>query len=187
MNAPLTTGIAEYIPIQTLLSTSSRSLKRSVRKRDTSDASERVRRTPAHNPARSTKSSIVESPGGAEICTLPLVVSITNGESAAMTLIDDVLNVLDRIPIWKRLQEVPAEMDDLKARVSELEEKLGGKWPGDVCPFCGARAFRLERADKHGQREIWHCEECGKKREVRHDINARNHSRWIRMPSGSCR
>src|SRR5262249_1194543 len=25
-----------------------------------------------------------------------------------------------------------------------LEEKLGGKWPADVCKFCGERAVRLE-------------------------------------------
>ena len=32
-----------------------------------------------------------------------------------MSLLDDVMKVLDRIPIWKRLGEVPSEVDDLKA------------------------------------------------------------------------
>jgi predicted SprT family Zn-dependent metalloprotease len=51
-----------------------------------------------------------------------------------------------------------------------LEEKLGGKWPGDVCPYCGARAFRLERQEMHGRREVWQCGECQQKVEVRLDL-----------------
>jgi len=54
-----------------------------------------------------------------------------------------MLSALDRIPIWKRLHQVPEEVDDLKARISALEAKLGGKWPADICRFCGARAARL--------------------------------------------
>ncbi|MFH0342813.1 MAG: hypothetical protein ACHBNF_11935 [Chromatiales bacterium] len=57
-----------------------------------------------------------------------------------MGAIDDFLKMLDRIPIWRRLGEVPGEVDDLKRRVAELEQKLNGKWPPDVCEFCGTRA-----------------------------------------------
>ena len=60
-----------------------------------------------------------------------------------MGLIDDILKALDRIPVWRRLNEVPAEVDDLKERVASLEEKLGGKWPPDVCKRCGARTLRM--------------------------------------------
>lgn len=63
-----------------------------------------------------------------------------------MGFVDDVMKVLDRIPGWKRLQEVPAEVDELKAKVAALEEKLGGKWPADICKFCGERAVRLSLA-----------------------------------------
>ena len=87
-----------------------------------------------------------------------------------MGIVDDVLKAFDRVPIWNRLQTIPSELDELKARVADLEEKLNGKWPGDVCPFCGARAFRLDRVDMHGQREVWKCEACQKTREVRHDF-----------------
>jgi len=85
-------------------------------------------------------------------------------------MIDDILKALDRIPGWKRVQELPVEVDELKKRVAELEERLGTKWPGDICPYCGARAFRLERQDMHGQREIWQCTECQKKAEFRLDL-----------------
>jgi hypothetical protein len=87
-----------------------------------------------------------------------------------MGIVDDVLKVLDRIPIWKRLQEVPSEVDELKKRIAALEELVSGKAPGDACPFCGARAFRLDRVDMHGIREVWKCEACNKMREVRLDL-----------------
>ena len=79
-----------------------------------------------------------------------------------MGILDDVMKTLDRIPIWKRLNEVPEEVDSLKARVNELEAKLGGKWPADVCRMCGARAARLGHTilqDKVSV-ERWDCSDC---------------------------
>lgn len=82
-----------------------------------------------------------------------------------MGMIDDILKALDRIPAWKRLQEVPSEIDELKERVAALEEKLGDKWPGDVCRYCGTRAARLSGTRGAGSdgmiHEFWHCENCG--------------------------
>lgn len=82
-----------------------------------------------------------------------------------MGMIEDILKALDRIPIWKRLGEVPAEVDDLKKRIAALEEKLGTKWPGDVCQFCGERAWRLKEsgyASREATEEYWGCTACGK-------------------------
>ena len=83
----------------------------------------------------------------------------------AMGIVDDILKALDRIPIWKRLQGVPEEVDDLARRVAKLEEKLGDKWPADVCKFCGERALRLANSfvsHDHGKIENeWKCETCG--------------------------
>lgn len=80
-----------------------------------------------------------------------------------------MLKAFDRIPIWKRLQTVPQEVDELKAKVAALEELVSGKALADACPFCGARALRLDRVDMHGDREEWKCQECGKTREIRLD------------------
>ena len=81
-----------------------------------------------------------------------------------MGLLDDILKTLDRIPVWKRLQIVPEEVDELRSRVAELEEKLGGKWPPDICKFCGARAVRLTATrgpDARGKIiQLWGCGEC---------------------------
>jgi hypothetical protein len=81
-----------------------------------------------------------------------------------MGAIDDFMKMLDRIPIWKRLGEVPAEVDSLKARVADLEGKLNGKWPADVCRYCGERAARFTSSrgpdDKGIIFEHWTCEKC---------------------------
>ncbi len=81
-----------------------------------------------------------------------------------MGAIDDFVKMLDRIPLWKRLGELPAEVDDLNRRVADLEAKLGGKWPADVCRKCGERAMRLEAIqgpDSRGaMKEMWACGEC---------------------------
>jgi len=81
-----------------------------------------------------------------------------------MGLLEDIMKTLDRIPKWKRLQSVPEEVDDLRNRVAELEEKLGGKWPPDICKFCGARAARLNSVlgpDTKGKfYQQWACGEC---------------------------
>lgn len=80
-----------------------------------------------------------------------------------MGIIDDILKALDRIPAWKRLQEVPSEVDQLKAKVAALEDKLGSKWPADVCRMCGERAARLGHShlEKTISVERWDCEKCG--------------------------
>lgn len=79
-----------------------------------------------------------------------------------MGIIDDIMKALDRIPGWKRLQEIPSEVDALRKRVEELEQKLGEKWPADVCRKCGARAARVGHS--HNEKgvicERYDCAEC---------------------------
>ena len=83
-----------------------------------------------------------------------------------MGVIEDTLKALELIPVWRRLKGVPAEIDGLKSRVGELEEKLGGKWPADVCKYCGERAVRLQSKlgpfDGGKMRESWRCSACNK-------------------------
>jgi hypothetical protein len=45
---------------------------------------------------------------------------------AAMSIIDDLMKVLDRIPIWKRLQDIPNEVDGLR-RIAHVQ--LGDSKP----------------------------------------------------------
>jgi hypothetical protein len=75
-----------------------------------------------------------------------------------MGMLDDLLKALDRVPLWKRLGSVPSELDDLKQRVGAIEEKLGNKWPADVCKSCGERALRMIKSTANG--ETWTCGAC---------------------------
>ena len=59
-----------------------------------------------------------------------------------MGVLEDFIGMLDRIPIWKRLGQVPAEIDELKQQMAALEERLKVV-PGETCPACGERAMRL--------------------------------------------
>lgn len=59
-----------------------------------------------------------------------------------MGLLEDVMKALERIPAWKRINELPAEMSALQKRVAALEAKLGPK-TGEECPKCGDRALHL--------------------------------------------
>ena len=81
-----------------------------------------------------------------------------------MGILEDTMKILDRIPLWKELQTAPSRIKELEQRVANLEEKLGGKWPADVCKSCGARAVRMVSVigpDINGNMiESWHCSEC---------------------------
>jgi len=61
-----------------------------------------------------------------------------------MGILEDVLRALERIPAWKRVQGMPAEVQSLRERVEALERRLQPA-TGDTCPSCKAPTFRLMR------------------------------------------
>jgi hypothetical protein len=79
------------------------------------------------------------------------------------------MKAFDRVPGMKEIQALPDKFKALEERIVSLEAALA-RCPAEGCPFCGARAFRLDRVDMFGQREIWLCGECQKKREIRHNL-----------------
>jgi hypothetical protein len=83
-----------------------------------------------------------------------------------MGMLEDIMKVLDRWEVWREVQKLPEKLEALERRIGELEQKIGGKWPPDVCKFCGERSLRLHQtypADAKGKIEqIWECGSCGK-------------------------
>ena len=83
-----------------------------------------------------------------------------------MGMIDDIMKALDRWDIWRDVQKLPAKSEALERRVADIEQKLGSKWPPDVCKYCGERAVRLNTDrvpdDKGKVHQVWHCTACDK-------------------------
>jgi hypothetical protein len=52
-----------------------------------------------------------------------------------------MLALLDKIPIWKQLKELPQRVESLEKRIAELENKPIST--GDVCPKCKNKTFEL--------------------------------------------
>lgn len=59
-----------------------------------------------------------------------------------MGILEDVMKALDRIPSWKRIQQLPTEVDSLEKRIKNLESRLQPA-TGNQCPSCRAMAYRL--------------------------------------------
>lgn len=79
----------------------------------------------------------------------------------------DINELLDRIPLWKQLQEVPKRMAALEDRVAELEKRLE-RAPGEACPKCGALEMRLHKKGRsvgpepnQWRTDIMKCQACG--------------------------
>lgn len=81
-----------------------------------------------------------------------------------MGILEDILKALDRVEVWKELQAVPQRTAELERRISEIEAKYGGKWPPDVCRFCGEREVRLHAVmgpmTSGAMHETWVCKAC---------------------------
>ena len=82
-----------------------------------------------------------------------------------MGAVQDLITLLDKIPIWKRVQALPDETDALKERVEELEKLFKNPVP-KWCPACKSQLLNLvtgkiiEEDSKVYYRK-WSCSGCG--------------------------
>ena len=60
-----------------------------------------------------------------------------------MGIAGDLLAGLEKLDIWRRMRDTAERIPALEARIAELEQKLGNKWPPDVCKKCGERTLRM--------------------------------------------
>lgn len=80
-----------------------------------------------------------------------------------MGFVADIKAFLDSWDDWKEVRAATAKVPALEARIAELENKLGGKWPADVCPKCGERAMRATGDIRGGFKDAydrWECSSC---------------------------
>lgn len=78
----------------------------------------------------------------------------------------DIFDILEKIPLWKRMVATPDRLDALEKRLAEVEKLLNGKAPPEFCERCGERGMRLTSRRLAGDkpqrvREDWHCKDCG--------------------------
>ena len=83
-----------------------------------------------------------------------------------MISVKDILALLDKIPIWKQLNELPARVTELENRVQALESKKVTK--SEICPRCKEDAYMLESSkpnvhfgDTGAQDRLYKCQSCG--------------------------
>ena len=69
---------------------------------------------------------------------------------------------------WKQCQHMwaaPGNLEALQNRVAELEAKLNGKYPPEVCQACGERQVRLSWSAPSSTKvlihQAWSCKACG--------------------------
>ena len=83
-----------------------------------------------------------------------------------MSTVSEILSLLDKIPIWKRLSSLPEKVDSLEKRLADLETKMAGG--GEKCPRCGEYSFAVVSSRPHpiygdmgGIERTYECKACG--------------------------
>jgi len=81
----------------------------------------------------------------------------------------DLIAILDKIPIWKTLKDLPGKVESLENKIAELETKLKLA-PPPTCPYCfkGEQFIKYRHsfamAKPPREEQTWVCQnsECGK-------------------------
>lgn len=80
----------------------------------------------------------------------------------------DLNALLEKVPVWKRLVELPRYVNELEQRVRALEEKLGQPLSKEACPSCGEKAFFVTSSapdpvmgEVGAMRRTYTCRACG--------------------------
>jgi transposase-like protein len=83
-----------------------------------------------------------------------------------LSTVSEILSLLEKIPQWKKLMEMPSKLEALEKRIAVLEKGIAGG--ADVCPRCTKTDFRLISSRPHpvfgdmGTKErLYRCGQCG--------------------------
>jgi hypothetical protein len=93
-----------------------------------------------------------------------------------MSAIGDITTLLDRIPMWKRLAALPAEVEALRARVAALEEEVRKRPSVEQCPICEGGILKITTVRPDPimgvlgvQERTIKCDKCGHTEKRQHD------------------
>ncbi len=85
-----------------------------------------------------------------------------------MFSLKDLNELLDKMPLWKRIKDSPERINQLEKRIKAIEEQISGR--GDVCPYCHKPAGNLldiqpdkTLGDVGLKRGFYECNNCHKK------------------------
>ena len=70
--------------------------------------------------------------------------------------VSDVVKLLEKIPAWKEIKDLPKKITDLENEISELKSKMVFK---ESCPSCGSQEFPAIRSRNIGVR-TYQCKSC---------------------------
>jgi hypothetical protein len=84
-----------------------------------------------------------------------------------MSTAESILQLLSKIPEWKRVAEAVKRIDALEGRLATLEDRLK-RAPSEACPRCGGFEYRVESSrpdpimgDAGAVQRSMKCKECG--------------------------
>lgn len=86
-----------------------------------------------------------------------------------MSLMSDIVQALEGVDLWKRLKSAPGEIEALKERIDDLEERIEELAGRERCEYCRKRTLELQSMGPHptfgdmGARLAKYvCSACGK-------------------------
>lgn len=84
-----------------------------------------------------------------------------------MISVSDIVKLIEQVPLWKIIKELPKKVNELENRISLLEEKIDvGGGAAMACPKCGNKMAVISESE-HGmfgfagvKTHTMKCEKC---------------------------
>jgi transposase-like protein len=64
-----------------------------------------------------------------------------------MFSLKDLNELLEKIPIWKKLIQLPEKLDSIEKRIKSIEDKMSST--GELCPYCKQPSLKLLEIKPH--------------------------------------